>query len=102
MKLIQVKTIGTHELNVDTVCDVGQLAVLMANYERIFSLGSIKAQKRDDGTFDVTMTLKPDNGTAAVFEYPRDSDKSPRLFIDQHGNAVEIEILKPLDSIATP
>jgi hypothetical protein len=70
-KLFQMRSIGTQDITLHSVVDAATAHILVRNHDAIFRLCDLRAVKREDGAFDVSVKLTPDNGMAEVFEsYP--------------------------------
>jgi hypothetical protein len=64
--MFQMRSIGTQEITINTVVGTPDAHTIARNSQAIFRMSGYKAQQREDGQWDVQITLTPDNGMASV------------------------------------
>ena len=66
MSMFQMRSIGTQEITINAVINTPDVHTIIRNSEAIFRLYVHKAQQREDGQWNMEITLTPDNGMAFI------------------------------------
>jgi len=86
MHTFQIRSIGTQTIKLKATLPAADVHTITHNYQHIFRLADYVATVREDGQFDLLLTLEPDNGMATVAEYPvfQIGDIVSRISDDEH------------------